>query len=212
MYNGYLLSRLERVKELCAQHEDYIWTDQYGNKANPRIHYRLTGPEIYHQMRKKVDVVFVPVSTGGTLTGIGRYLREVSSSTKIIGVDAYGSVIFGTPASTRRLTGIGASKPSHFISKDIYDDYMLVHDEEAFAFCHALFLTTGLKLGGSSGCVLFACAQFLAEHTSESEVVCVCADSGENYNGTIYNETWIQQLSQDLFKQQLQWGQEVIRT
>jgi 2,3-diaminopropionate biosynthesis protein SbnA len=209
-YNGYLLSRLARVQALCAQNEDYIWTNQYANKANPRIHYRLTGPEIYRQMRKKVDVVFVPVSTGGTLTGIGRYLREVSPSTKIIGVDAYGSVVFGTPAAARRLTGIGASKPSCFISKDIYDDYMLVQDEEAFAFCHALFLKTGQKLGGSSGCVLFACAQFLAEHASETDIVCVCADSGENYNGTIYNEAWIQQLSQDAFNQQLQRGMEII--
>jgi cysteine synthase len=144
------------------------------------------------------------------LTGIGRYLREVSPTTKIIGVDAYGSVVFGAPGAARRLTGIGASKPSRFISKDIYDDYMLVQDEEAFAFCHALFLRMGMKLGGSSGCVLFACARFLAEHTSVSDVVCVCADSGENYNGTIYNETWIRQLSLDFFELQLHRDLEII--
>lgn len=209
-YNGYLLSRLARVRELCTQHESYIWTNQYANKANPWVHYRGTGPEIYRQMQKKVDVVFVPVSTGGTLTGIGRYLREVSPTTKIIAVDARGSVIFGTPSAKRKLTGIGSSQLSNFITRDLYDRYMLVRDEEAFAFCHALTIKTGLKLGGSSGCVLFACAQFLAVHAYETDIVCVCADSGENYNETIYNEAWIQQFSSGFFNQHLQTGLDII--
>ena len=210
VHNGYLLSRLARVQELCTQNDGYVWTNQYGNKVNPRIHYLGTGPELYQQMHKKVGVVFVPVSTGGTLTGIGRYLREVSPTTRVIAVDAYGSVIFGTPAATRKLTGIGASRPSSFISRDIYDHYMLVRDEEAFAFCHALAMKTGIKLGGSSGCVLFACAQYLAENLAEKEVVCVCADSGENYNSTIYSENWIQQLSLPRFEQLLQQNMDII--
>jgi N-(2-amino-2-carboxyethyl)-L-glutamate synthase len=210
IHNGYLLTRLARVQELCAQNEEYVWTNQYANKMNPQIHYLETGPEIYRQMLKKVDVIFVPVSTGGTLTGIGRYFREVSPATTIIGVDAYGSVIFGTPAAARKLTGIGASRPSNFVTRDIYDHYMLVRDEEAFAFCHALAIKTGLKLGGSSGCVLFACAQFLAEHANETNIVCVCADSGENYNSTIYNDAWIQQYPSDLFNQHLEKYLEIV--
>lgn len=209
-HNGYLLSRLARVQELCAQNEEYVWTNQYANEANPRIHYHSTGPELHRQMQKNVGAVFVPVSTGGTLTGIGRYLREVSPSTKIVGVDAYGSVIFGTPSAERKLTGIGASRPSNFITRDIYDHYMLVRDEEAFAFCHALAIQTGLKVGGSSGCALFACIQFLSEYTHETDVVCVCADNGENYNQTIYNEAWIQHCSLDRFNRHLQAGLEII--
>lgn len=210
VHNGYLLSRLARVQELCSQNEDYIWVNQYANEANPQIHYLGTGPEVYRQMRKKVGAVFVPVSTGGTLAGIGRYLREVSPATKIIGVDAHGSVIFGTPSATRKLTGIGSSRLSDFITRDVYDHFMLVQDEEAFAFCHALSIRTGLKLGGSSGCVLFACVQFLAEHTHATDTVCICADSGENYNQTIYNEAWLQECASDLFNQQLQNALEII--
>lgn len=210
VHNGYLLSRLARVQELCSQNEGYIWVNQYANEANPQIHYLSTGPEVYRQMRKKVGAVFVPVSTGGTLAGIGRYLREVSPAANIIGVDAHGSVIFGTPSAARRLTGIGSSRFSNFITRDLYDHSMLVRDEEAFAFCHALSIRTGLKLGGSSGCVLFACAQFLAEHAYATDIVCICADSGENYNQTIYNEIWLQKCSTDLFKQHLQNALEVI--
>ncbi len=80
---GYLLSRLARVRELCQLSDRYIWTDQYSNPANPYIHYASTGPEIYHQMNGKVDAVFVAVSTGGTLSGIGRFFREISPATQV---------------------------------------------------------------------------------------------------------------------------------
>src|SRR5581483_3209746 len=86
---GYLLSRLKRVQELCQSSHLYVWPDQYSNPANPRIHYLSTAPEIYHQMHGKVDALFAAVSTGGTLAGIGRFFREASPSTTIIGVDAH---------------------------------------------------------------------------------------------------------------------------
>lgn len=207
---GYLLSRLARVRELCSLNKDYVWTNQYVNMANPRIHYMSTGPEIYLQMKKNVGVVFAPVSTGGTLAGIGRYLREVVPSARILGVDAHGSSVFGTPPAARKLTGIGSSRTSSFITQDLYDDYILVRDEEAFAFCHALYAKTGLKLGGSSGCVLFACAQYLTEHPDLTNIVCVCADDGDNYNATIFNEAWIQQHTSSLFTEQLQAALEII--
>src|SRR5262249_32244417 len=149
--SGYLQSRLKRVQELCHFSKKYIWTNQYTNTANPGIHYTATGPEIYHQMNGQVDTIFVPVSTGGTLAGIGRFFREVSPSTHIVGVDAYGSIVFGSPPAPRKLTGIGSSRPSSFIHPDLYDAHMLVRDEEAFAFCRALSFTTGIKVGGSSG-------------------------------------------------------------
>ena len=76
--SGYLLSRLRRVHELCERNENYVWTDQYSNPANPLIHFQKTGPEIYDQMDGKVDALFIAVSTGGTLAGIGRFFRKVS--------------------------------------------------------------------------------------------------------------------------------------
>lgn len=191
---GYLLSRLQRVQELCQQSSDYLWTDQYNSPANPYIHYTQTGPEIYRQMQGRVDAVFVPVSTGGTLAGIGRFFREASPSTQIIGVDAYGSVIFGTPPAPRKLTGIGSSRPSSFLHAGLYDTHMLVRDEEAFLLCRTLYATTGLMVGGSSGAVLAACTRYLAAHPALEHVVCVCADRGQSYASTIFDNSWIEQI------------------
>jgi 2,3-diaminopropionate biosynthesis protein SbnA len=190
---GYLLSRLARVQELCTRSDEYAWTDQYANAANPRIHYTTTGPEIYRQMDGRVDAVFVAVSTGGTLAGIGRYFREASPRTRIIGVDARGSVIFGTPPGPRRLTGIGSSRRSSFLCPELYDTHMLVGDEEAFAFCHVLAAAAGIQVGGSSGAVLSACARYLQAHPDVEHVVSVCADCGENYASSIFNAVWLRQ-------------------
>ena len=190
---GYLLSRLTRVQELCQLSDTYAWTDQYSNAANPHIHYTSTGPEIYHQLNGKVDAIFAAVSTGGTLAGIGRFFREASPSTRIIGVDARGSVVFGTPPGPRKLTGIGSSRRSSFISPEMYDTHLLVSDEQAFAFCHAVYATTGIKVGGSSGATLAACADYLQAHPEMEQVVCVCPDSGENYSSSIFSNRWLQQ-------------------
>jgi len=206
---GYLLSRLERVRELCQRSHTYVWTDQYSNPANPHIHYLSTGPEIYRQMHGDVDALFIAVSTGGTLAGIGCFFREVSPSTTIIGVDAQGSVVFGTPPAPRKLTGIGSSRLSSFITRDLYDLHMLVGDEEAFAFCLALWKTTGIKVGGSSGAVLAACAKYLLAHPEVRNVVCLCADSGNNYTNSIFNDDWVQKQGLDLSKERLEPVQDI---
>jgi len=200
------------VRELCQLSDRYIWTDQYSNPANPYIHYASTGPEIYHQMNGKVDAVFVAVSTGGTLSGIGRFFREISPATRIIGVDARGSVVFGTPPAPRKLTGIGSSRRSSFISTEIYDSHMLVGDEEAFAFCRALHTATGIKVGGSSGAVLSACARYLYDHLEMTNVVCVCSDCGENYTSSIFNDEWLQQQGLHLSQNQLGSVSDILHT
>jgi N-(2-amino-2-carboxyethyl)-L-glutamate synthase len=209
---GYLLSRLRRVYELCERFDTYVWTDQYSNPANPHIHYLTTAPEIYRQMHGKVDALFIAVSTGGTLAGISRFFREVSPSTSIIGVDAYGSVIFGTPPAPRKLTGVGSSRPSSFITKDLYDMHILVGDDDAFTFCRALQDTTGMKVGGSSGAVLTACARYLHDHPELTNVVCVVADSGDNYTNSIFNDEWVRKQGLDLSAGHLGPVQDILRT
>lgn len=190
---GYLLGRLRCVQEMCRSSARYVWTDQYSNAANPAVHYARTAPEIYRQMNGSVDAVFVAVSTGGTLAGVGRFFRERSPSTRVVGVDAKGSVVFGGTPGPRRLTGIGSAQRSAFITRDVYDEYMLVGDEEAFAFCRALDDATGIRVGGSAGAVLAACARYLRAHPCVRRAVCLCADRGENYASTIYNDLWLEQ-------------------
>jgi 2,3-diaminopropionate biosynthesis protein SbnA len=187
---GYLLTRLRRVQQLCEGSADYLWTNQYGNPANPRAHYLSTAPEIYRQMGKKVDAIFVAVSTGGTLAGVGRYFREMSPRTKVVGVDARGSVIFGGPPGQRKLTGIGSSRKSDFLTPDVFDSHMIVDDQQSFSMCRRI-ASLGISLGGSSGSVLAACAQYLSEHPEIEHSVCICPDGGDNYQSTIFNDSWM---------------------
>ena len=189
---GYLLSRLARVRELCAASDRYVWPDQYENPANPLVHERETGPEIHRQLGGHVDAVVVAVSTGGTLAGIARFFRRSSPGTRLVAVDAVGSVALGGSPGPRLLTGIGAGRPSRFLAPGFYDERELVGDAEAFSACHALLSATGLELGGSSGAVLVAAARFLASDPGADRIVCLCADGGERYRSTVYSEEWLE--------------------
>lgn len=201
---GYLLARLDRVRQICATSAHYLWTDQYSNVANPDAHYSETAPEIYQQMRGEVDVVFVAVSTGGTLAGVGRYFREINPRTVIVGVDACGSIVFGGSPAPRKLTGIGSARVSSFIEPILYDTSIIVTDEQAFAFCRAINDATGISVGGSSGAVLAACASYLLHHPEKFNVVCLCPDDGNNYQSTIYNDQWLVDNNIALMKNSLE--------
>ncbi|MHB1684169.1 MAG: pyridoxal-phosphate dependent enzyme [Bacilli bacterium] len=192
-YGGYLLSRIERIHELCRQHPEYVWPNQYENPANPAAHFSTTAPEVFEQMDENIGAILVPVSTGGTLAGISRFFRQFSPKTLVIGVDAVGSVVFVDQPSPRKLTGIGASRKSFFLTPDMYDDFFLIKDRQAFSFCHALYQATGIMIGGSSGATLAAVYQFLLKKTETRPIVCVCPDGGENYLNTIYNPVWLQE-------------------
>lgn len=189
---GYLLERLRVVRKLCDESLHYVWPDQYSNPANPLSHYLTTGPEILRQMNGHVDALFVAVSTGGTLAGVARYFRRASPKTKIVAVDACGSIVFGGRPAPRKLTGIGSSRMSAFIRPEHYDAVVSVADHHAFAVCRQMRTRTGISLGGSSGAVLYACAHYVADHSEQENVVCLCADSGEAYVSTIFHDGWLQ--------------------
>ncbi|HEX3961416.1 MAG TPA: pyridoxal-phosphate dependent enzyme [Trebonia sp.] len=187
---GYLLSRLAMVRRLLAEDRTSIWPNQYENPANPEIHYRETAPEICRQ-RPGIDAVFIAASTGGTLAGIGRYLRSAASSVKVVGVDIRGSHVFGHPSGKRLITGIGSSRPSLFLRPGDYDDVVIVDDQEAVMACHYLQDNLGIGLGGSAGAVVAACARYLKAHPEVAQPVCVCPDGRANYVNTLYNHSWL---------------------
>jgi len=133
----------------------------------------------------------VPVSTGGTLAGIARCLRNESPATRIVAVDAYGSVALGGRPGPRLLTGVGAGRRSSFVTSETYDECVLVDDAEAFAQCRALASETGISVGGSSGATLAACRRMLAAGADLGRAVCLCPDRGEAYASTIYDDGWL---------------------
>ena len=190
---GFLLSRLQRVRELCANSPELVWTDQYSNRANPLAHYRGTGPEMYQQLDGAVDAVFVAVSTCGTLTGVGSFFRYVKPTTRIIAVDVRGSIALGGNPSPRRLTGIGSSRRPSFAIDGLYDDAVHVDDQRAFACCRALLDCAGVKVGGSSGAVVDACLTYLSDHPELTRVACICPDHGDNYNSSIFDDAWLEE-------------------
>jgi cysteine synthase A len=188
---GYLLSRLDAVARLHRDTPGAVWPNQYANPANPAAHRDGTGPEILRQTDGRVDAVFVAVSTGGTIAGISAFLRTARPATRVIGVDAVGSVVFEDRPGARRLSGIGASRRSDFVHDDTTDGYVMVDDESAFAFCRALEGWSGLRVGGSSGAVLAGCVRYLAEHPEITRPVCVAPDVGENYLRTVFDDDYL---------------------
>jgi N-(2-amino-2-carboxyethyl)-L-glutamate synthase len=188
---GYLQSRLRRVDELCAEMPNAVWVDQYSNEANPLAHLLGTGPEIDVQTDGASDVLFVAVSTGGTLAGVARHFREQSPRTRIVAVDAVGSIVFSEEGGPRRLTGIGASRKSDFVREWHYDEVVLVPDALAFAFCRALHRDTRIAVGGSAGAVLAACCRWLSDHPEVRRPVCIVPDGGSRYRNTVYHDGWV---------------------
>ena len=187
---GYLFARLAAIQRLLAEDPTLVWPNQYENPANPEIHFRETAPEICRQ-RPGLDAVFIAASTGGTLAGIGRYLKSVSPSVKVIGVDIRGSRVFGHPSGKRVITGIGSSRASLFLRSDDYDDAVIVDDREAVVACHYLQDNLGIGLGGSSGAVIAACARYLGDHPEIAQPVCICPDGMANYLNTLYDHEWL---------------------
>jgi|SRR6185437_13055171 len=194
---GYLLTRLAAVRDFLAARPEAIWPNQYENPSNPNVHYRQTAPEIHRQC-PEIDAVFVAASTGGTLAGVGRYLKAADPSVRIVGVDMHGSAVFGLPAGQRLVTGIGSSRPSSFLRPDHRDDVVLVDDLAAIATCHRLRDELGLGLGGSSGAAIAACARYLAANEDLVRAVCICPDSASNYLNTLYSQEWLERNGLDL--------------
>ncbi|HEX8343158.1 MAG TPA: pyridoxal-phosphate dependent enzyme [Actinoplanes sp.] len=190
-HGGYLLNRLRRVRDLRTANPAYRWGNQYENPANPAVHERTTGPEILAQAGAGLDAVYVAVSTGGTLSGISRFLRANAPSVTVVAVDAHGSRATGGEAGPRLLSGIGASRISSFLDDGAYDAVKMVSDADSFALCRILRDDTGLRLGGSSGSVLAALLDDLRGNTPPRHPVCLMPDGGERYEHTFYDDAWL---------------------
>ncbi|MFG2116001.1 pyridoxal-phosphate dependent enzyme [Streptomyces sp. NPDC048718] len=189
---GYLLSRLRTVRELLAQNPGYRWPNQYENWAAPEMHRTTTGPEITEEAGAQLDTVYVPVSTGGTLSGIASHLREHRPDVAPVAVDVRGSLAVAGSAGRRLIPGIGASRPSAFLKgADSYDRLIRVDDIEAITICRIIAEDLGLALGGSSGCAIRAVVTDLENDPAPRGLaVCVAADGGEKYRDTLYSDDW----------------------
>ncbi|PZX61293.1 cysteine synthase A [Algoriphagus ratkowskyi] len=187
---GYLQARLDRVQEILAENPRSFWTNQYGNLQNPAAH-QQTMHEIVKDLGYAPDYLFAATSTCGTLMGCTDYVRLNKLKTKIIAVDAVGSIIFGTPIGARKIPGHGAGRKSQFLDRKLISDVVHVNDEECVDGCHRLLNKEAILCGGSSGAVTFAVQKMAHSLPYGATVAMILCDRGERYLDTIYNPEWI---------------------
>ncbi|WP_406278213.1 2,3-diaminopropionate biosynthesis protein SbnA [Embleya sp. NBC_00896] len=193
---GFLQSRIAYIRERTAADPTMVWLNQYANPANPRAHYELTGPSMLKELQQ-IDYLFVGTGSTGTFVGCAQYLREYSPETRIVAVDALGSVIFGTQPGPRCIPGLGASRRPELFRPELADEVVFVAEGDAIRECRRLARDYGLLVGGSTGSILAAIRQYGAGFPPSSRIAAISPDLGERYLRTIYNDGWVNERFRD---------------
>ncbi|MEL6635522.1 MAG: 2,3-diaminopropionate biosynthesis protein SbnA [Bacteroidota bacterium] len=188
---GYLLNRIARVKELMGEIDNSYWVNQYGNVLNANGYYHTLGREICAEV-DHLDYAFLGVSSGGTITGISRRLKESFPQIQVIAVDIVGSVIFGDRPRKRYIPGIGSSMVPSIIQHACIDDFIRIKETDTILGCIELIRRHQLFLGGSSGSVFAAIKNYFTQYPNPRplNVLVLFPDGGEKYVDTVYNERW----------------------
>jgi cystathionine beta-synthase len=191
------------AKRIAKETPNAILADQFYNPANPEAHYATTGPELWEQTEGKITHFVASAGTGGTISGVGRYLKERNPNIRIIAGDPTGSIlaeywrskgehkIEGAPY---KVEGIGQDKVPGTLDMDMIDEYHTVSDRDAFAMARRLTREEGLFVGGSSG-LIAKVALDLARRIDDPDayVVTFLCDTGERYLSKLYNDEWMRE-------------------
>ncbi|MFY0256432.1 2,3-diaminopropionate biosynthesis protein SbnA [Chitinophaga sp. 30R24] len=193
--NGYLLTRIEKVKELCQQYPNSYWTNQYGNPYNYLAYYHSLGKEICNHF-ERLDYIFIAVSSCGTITGVSKRVKEKFPDVKIIAVDVEGSVLFSDVPRKRFVSGIGASKKSQLVEEASIDGVVHVTHKELIKGCRTLLSEQGVLGGASSGAVYAAIKKYFTHHplSKDMQVLFFSTDKGDSYLSNVYNDAWVERV------------------
>ena len=177
---------IAKAKELASQIENSFIPGQFENPANPQAHYKTTGPEIYEQTEGKVDIFVAGVGTGGTISGIGKYLKEQNPNVKVVAVEPASSPVLSTgKGGAHKIQGIGAGFVPDTLNTKIYDEIITVENEEAFASGKEVAKTEGILVGISSGAALYAAKELAKrEENAGKTIVVLLPDGGDRYLST----------------------------
>ena len=177
---------IAKAQELAAEIPDSFIPGQFVNPANPKAHYETTGPEIYADTEGKVDIFVAGVGTGGTITGIGAYLKEHNPDIRIVAVEPASSPVLSTgKAGPHKIQGIGAGFVPDVLNTDIYDEIITVTNEDAFATGKLIGKREGILVGISSGAAAYAALELAARSENEGKtIVVLLPDTGDRYLST----------------------------
>ena len=182
-----------------------FFPDQHNNRDNNRCHYETTAPEIWRQMEGRIDVFVGGIGTGGTVSGVGRYLKDQDPKIRVVAVDVEGSVfsrhfaaLSGTEDDSAApgrylLEGLGDEEIIDCPEFDVFDRMLQVSDAEAFLAARELAREEAMLVGGSSGAALWGVRQILPDCTRGARVVTLFPDSGTRYLSTIYSDDWLRE-------------------
>ena len=193
---GFLGTRIDYVRALCASDDRYVWLSQYTNAGNWRAHYRTTAQEIARHF-PRLDVLFIGTGTAGTLMGCARYFRQWHRPVRIVAVDSVGSVAFGGKPGRRMIPGLGMSMVPPLLDESFVDEVLRVEEANTIRTCHRM-ARRGFLFGGSTGTVVSGATDWLARHDMRGiTAVAIAPDLGERYLDTIYQTNWLQDLYGD---------------
>lgn len=185
------------ARDIAERTPDSIYPDQYNNPLNAEAHYRTTGPELWEQTEGDIDVLVCGMGTGGTITGVGRYLKEKNPAIQVIGADPIGSVFhdyfhFGKMSQTSvyKVEGIGEDYLVKAIDFSVIDDIVQVNDAESFEIARRLVREEGIFCGGSSGSAM-SVALRVAHRYPGKNIVVILPDSGNMYLSKFMDDQWM---------------------
>lgn len=177
---------IAKAEELKEEIEGAVILGQFANPANPAVHKATTGPEIWGQTDGKVDIFVAGVGTGGTITGVGEYLKEKNPNVKIVAVEPAGSPVLstGTPGA-HKIQGIGAGFVPQVLNTNVYDEIITIENEDAFAEGRNFAVSEGILVGISSGAALKAASILASRPENKGKtIVALLPDSGDRYLST----------------------------
>ncbi|MGH2781448.1 MAG: cystathionine beta-synthase, partial [Thermoleophilaceae bacterium] len=168
--------------------------NQYRNQANPEAHYRFTGPELWRQSGGAITHFVAGVGTGGTITGVARYLREQNPDIEVIGADPVGSIFSNDEVKPYLVEGVGEDFWPETFDPSVVDRYVTVSDKDSFLWTRRLAQTEGILAGGSCGLAVYAAYQVAREVDDPSAMVAVILpDGGRSYLSKVFNDAWMRQ-------------------
>ncbi|HEX4966056.1 MAG TPA: 2,3-diaminopropionate biosynthesis protein SbnA [Thermoanaerobaculia bacterium] len=189
----FLPARIDRVKKLLGEIEGSFWPNQYSNDHNWGAHYRTTMHEIAMDLGGRIDFLFVPTSTCGTIRGCAEYVREHGMPTRIVAVDALGSLIFGNVRAKRLIPGLGAALRPPLCDVTQIDECAHVTDLDCVIGCRRLVAREAILAGGSSGGVLAAVEKLKDRIPAGAVCVAILPDRGERYLETLFCDDWVRE-------------------